>query len=163
MRSPVAQALVESASLLTIGEVAERTGLSDSAIRYYERVGLLEPPLRESGRRRYDGSVVRVLHAVRFAKRAGFSLDEIRMLLYGFPAGTAPRERWRELGRRKLAEVEELIARAEAMRVLLQEGLDCDCTLRDCREFADCELEPLSSAERCGADGGDGSGCGGLG
>lgn len=137
---------------LTIGEVAEATGLSGSAIRYYERVGLLERPAREGGWRRYDRSAVRLLNAIRFAKRAGFSLDEIRTLLYGFPAETPPPERWRSLARRKLAEVEELIADAETMRSLLCEGLACDCSLRDCREFADCELEsPDRNRSRSGA------------
>ena len=128
----------------TVGELAEETGLSGSAIRYYERVGLLAKPVREGGWRRYDRSVVRLVNAIRFAKNAGFSLEEIRMLFYGFPKNTPPPERWRSLAQRRLSEVEELIAGAEAMRSLLHEGLACDCALHDCKEFWDCELEPAA-------------------
>jgi MerR family redox-sensitive transcriptional activator SoxR len=127
---------------LTIGQLAERTGLSGSAIRYYERVGLLPEADRVGGWRRYDGDAVRLVNAIRFAKRAGFSLDEIRTLFHGFPPNTSPSKRWQELASRKLAEVDELIARAETMRSLLREGLDCDCVLRDCRGLEDCELDP---------------------
>lgn len=133
---------------LTIGELARRTGLPESAIRYYERIGLLPEPERERGWRRYDGSAVRLLSAIRFAKQAGFSLEEIRTLFHGFPPGTPPPMRWQQLATRKLAEVEELIARAETMRSVLREGLDCDCALRDCRGLEDCELGSPASARR---------------
>jgi MerR family transcriptional regulator, redox-sensitive transcriptional activator SoxR len=130
----------EQSGRLTIGAVAERTGLEPSAIRYYERIGLLPEPEREAGWRRYEDSAVRLLNAIRFAKRAGFSLDEIRTLFYGFPAGTPPPERWRELAERKLEEIDGLLAQARLMQDLLRDGFDCDCASRACRGLEDCEF-----------------------
>lgn len=138
------EAPVDTEASLTIGQVAARIGLEQSAIRYYERIGLLPAPAREGGWRRYDPGTVRLLNAVLFAKQAGFTLEEIRTLFHGFPAETPPPERWRELASRKLEEVERLIERAQTMRQLLREGLDCDCTLRNCRGLEDCELAPTA-------------------
>lgn len=68
--------------LLRIGEVSQRTGISDQAIRYYERLGLLRPAGRtEGGERRYDPSVLRRLGAIKRAQALGFSLAEVRALL----------------------------------------------------------------------------------
>ena len=118
---------------LAIGEVAGIAGVSPSAIRYYERRGLLPPPSRSSGQRRYDPRVFRLLRVIEVSKQAGFSLREIEQLLHGFDHGTPPSERWRALAEDKLTDVEALIARAEGMRTLLQRGLDCGClTLEDC-------------------------------
>jgi MerR family transcriptional regulator, redox-sensitive transcriptional activator SoxR len=117
----------------SIGEVAGRAGLKASAIRYYERIGLLPEPERVSGQRRYDDSVLKRLAVIEFAQRAGFTLAETRTLLNGFSASVPPSTRWRKLADRKLPEVEALIARATAMKQLLEEGLDCEClSLDDC-------------------------------
>jgi MerR family transcriptional regulator, redox-sensitive transcriptional activator SoxR len=64
-----------------------------SAIRYYEEVGFLEEPERVGGKRRYDEKVLRRLALIGGAKRAGFTLDDIRALLHGFPARTESAER----------------------------------------------------------------------
>jgi MerR family redox-sensitive transcriptional activator SoxR len=72
--------LVNDATM-TIGQLAQRFGLKTSAIRYYERVGVLPPPARESGQRRYGQDAVRRLEVLEVAKRAGFTLDEARLLL----------------------------------------------------------------------------------
>ena len=69
----------------------------------------------------------------------------MRTLFHGFPAETPPPERWRELASRKLDEVEQLIERAQTMRQLLREGVDCDCTRRNCKGLEDCELESTGS------------------
>jgi DNA-binding transcriptional MerR regulator len=81
-------------AFLTIGEVAGRAGVRASAIRYYEEAGLLEEPERVGGKRRYDEEVLRRLALIGSAKRAGFTLGEIRTLLCGFPAGTGAAQRW---------------------------------------------------------------------
>ena len=73
---------------LTIGEVARRAGLNTSAIRYYESRGVLPQPERESGRRRYTEETVQRLHVIEVAKRAGFTLDEARVLLATAHDGT---------------------------------------------------------------------------
>ena len=118
---------------LSIGEVARHAGVNSSALRYYERIGLLPPPERLSGQRRYDDSVLTRLAIIELAKRAGFSLTETRTLLDGFSPATPPAERWQALARRKLPEIEALLARAEAMRRLLSAGLECDClSLEEC-------------------------------
>jgi MerR family redox-sensitive transcriptional activator SoxR len=118
---------------LTIGQLAHRFGLKTSAIRYYERVGVLPEPERESGQRRYGADAVKRLEVVEVAKRAGFSLDEARLLLQTAEAttGTPAFESLRELAARKLPEVEALITRAQAMRNWLLTATDCNCTTLD--------------------------------
>jgi MerR family redox-sensitive transcriptional activator SoxR len=132
---------------LTIGEVARRAGLNASAIRYYEARGVLPAPERESGRRRYTEDTVRRLHVVEVAKRAGFTLDEARVLLATADDGTPASDQVRELAVRKLPEVEALIARAQAMQRWLQTATGCNCrTLDVCALFADqAPLEPHAS------------------
>ncbi|HEY6694106.1 MAG TPA: MerR family transcriptional regulator [Solirubrobacteraceae bacterium] len=116
---------------LTIGQLAQRFGLNTSAIRYYEANGVLPEPARVSGQRRYGPDAVRRLQVLDVAKRAGFSLDEARVLLQSAQAGTPAFESLRALAARKLPEVEALIARAEAMRAWLRTATDCSCTSLD--------------------------------
>jgi MerR family redox-sensitive transcriptional activator SoxR len=116
-----------------IGEVAKRAGLKASAIRYYERIGLLPEAERLSGRRHYDSSVLDRLAVIGLAQEAGFTLAETKVLLNGFSGDTAPSARWQKLAQTKLPEVEALIARARGMKRLLEEGLDCEClSLEQC-------------------------------
>ena len=118
---------------MSIGEVARRAGVRPSVLRYYEGVGLLPPPERANGRRRYDGEVLHRLAVVRVAQQAGFTISEIRTLLNGFSEDTPPSERWRLLAEEKLPEVEALVERALGMKDLLERGLHCECLrLEDC-------------------------------
>ncbi len=87
-----------------------------SAIRYYETERLLPVPLRVSGQRRYGDDTLTRLGVIDVAKRAGFSLDDIRVLLTASDAGEPAHDQVQELARRKLPEIEELIERAEAVR-----------------------------------------------
>jgi MerR family redox-sensitive transcriptional activator SoxR len=116
---------------LTIGQLAQRFGLRTSAIRYYERVGVLPEPERESGQRRYGPDTIRRLEVLEVAKRAGFTLDEARLLVQRTEAGTPAFEGLRELAARKLPEVDALIARAQEMRSWLLTATDCSCTTLD--------------------------------
>lgn len=116
---------------MEIGEASRRAGVSTSAIRYYERVGLLPEPDRVNGRRRYEEEVLRSLALIGGAKRAGFTLGEIKTLLHGFPAGTAAPDRWRTLAHEKLGEVEMALARLRETRELLGEALRCGCASLD--------------------------------
>jgi MerR family transcriptional regulator, redox-sensitive transcriptional activator SoxR len=126
-------------SSLSIGEVVRRTGKSASTIRYYEDIGLLPAPERASGRRRYAAEIVRTLSIVDTAQRAGLSLDEIRLLLDPSPA-----EQLRDVARRKLPELTEAIARAELVRVWLEDAARCHCpTLDDCPLFDEAPLPAL--------------------
>jgi len=111
---------------LSIGDVARRAGMSTSAIRYYERIGILPKPPRASGQRRYDASILERLAMVRFARRVGFTVGEITVLLNGSP-GRPPPEKWRRLAHDKVAEVDQLIAQASTVRRLLLDTLDQKC------------------------------------
>ena|SRR5690349_9616418 len=118
---------------LAIGEVARRAGIRPSALRYYESISLLPRPRRVGGRRRYDETTVGMLRVIQLAQRAGFTVAEIGTLLHGFAPETPPAARWQPLAREKLRELDEQIARAEAMKRILQTGLNCGCLrLEDC-------------------------------
>jgi DNA-binding transcriptional MerR regulator len=120
---------------LTIGRLARRFGLNPSAIRYYERVGVLPEPARERGQRRYGPDAIRRLEVLEIAKRAGFTLDEARLLIEHSDAG-APSDTLRALAARKLSEVDAVIARAQTMRAWLLAAGDCTCaTLEACALF----------------------------
>lgn len=114
-------------SKMTIGEVADRAGIRTSALRYYESVGLIAPPSRISGQRRYDEDVLQNLSVIHVAQQAGFTVAEIKVLLFGFEDGVTPSARWRTLAEQKITEVDALIARANAMKHLLEDGLNCGC------------------------------------
>jgi len=121
---------------MTIGQVAARAGVRASAIRYYEDIGVLPPPERVGGQRRYSADVLRRLTIVDVAQRAGFSLDEVRELLGATDAGAPAHEGVRELAQRKLPEIEALIERAEAVREWLAIASACECpTLDVCALF----------------------------
>ncbi len=118
-------------AVLPIGEVARRAGVRASAIRYYEEAGLLEEPERVGGKRRYDEEALRRLALIGGAKRAGFTLGEIRTLLHGFPTGTGAAQRWQALASEKLVVVDEAIAQLRQTRGLLEEALRCECASLD--------------------------------
>ena len=82
---------------MTIGALAEQAGLRPSAIRYYERLGLLPAPHRRGGRRDYDPDAVAQLAVVQFARSAGFTLADTRQLVRGFSPAMAAGTRWRGL------------------------------------------------------------------
>jgi MerR family transcriptional regulator, redox-sensitive transcriptional activator SoxR len=135
---------------LNIGEVARQSGLQHSAIRYYESIGLLPAPQRIGGWRSYAPDVLNRLRVIRTARDMGFTLDEIHLLLDGFSAETPPSERWMEIARTKLPEVEAYLERANALKNALEIGLRCECvTIESCfGEDGDmCAVEP---AESCG-------------
>ena len=115
--------------MLAIGEVARRTGLAPSALRYYERLGLLPVPPRHAGRRRYDEAILLRLRVIGFARECGFSLREISQLFAGRPYSAT----LRDLARKKLADVAQAVERFRAMQGLLRSALQCEClTLEQC-------------------------------
>jgi len=120
---------------LAISEVARVFGLRTSAIRYYEQIGILPPPLRKSGQRCYDQSVLYRLAVVQRARETGFTLQEIRELFFGFRPGTPPPDRWRKLSNRKLVELRSRMKRLRLMETLLKRMENCDCdALEECGE-----------------------------
>jgi len=118
----------------SIGDIAKRAGIRASAIRYYESVEVLPAPQRVNGRRRYDSHVLERLAVIQIAQQAGFTVAEMRTLFNGFTPETPASARWEALAQQKLAEVDEMIRHAQAMkRVLEEELLRCRClTLDEC-------------------------------
>jgi len=114
---------------MKIGTIARRAGLATSAIRYYERLGLLPQARRLNGQRSYGDDVLVRLEVIRGAVAAGFTLQEIRKLFAGRPYSA----RLRRLAAKKIDELDRSIARAHVMQGLLQKALRCRClTLEEC-------------------------------
>ena len=117
---------------LTISEVARQVGLRPSAIRYYEKLGILLPAQRRSGQRRYDETMLYRLAVIQRARQIGFTLNEIRELFFGFRDGTRPGKRWAEMSQRKLVELEALSEVIKTMQSFLRRQ-NCHCeTLDEC-------------------------------
>ena len=122
---------------MTIGQVARTCGLAPSAIRYYEKAGLLPKPIRVSGRRRYDAEIVGRLRILQFARSAGFTIGETRTFVAGFSTTTPPAVRWRTLAERKIREIDVQIKGLRQMKSLLETGFHCRClTIEDCVRVA---------------------------
>jgi MerR family redox-sensitive transcriptional activator SoxR len=111
---------------LRIGDVARRAGLRTSALRYYEKIGLLPRTPRVGGQRRYDQQILERLAVVRLGQYVGLRISEIKWLLNEVP-GRPPPDRWRTLARDRLIQVDALIAEAKAIKELLQMTLDHKC------------------------------------
>jgi DNA-binding transcriptional MerR regulator len=108
--------------LLTIGEVARRTGVATSALRYYEELGLLPAPARISGQRRYPESSVWLVGIILLLRDVGFSLAEQKALM---ASRAVALDDWRQLARRKLTELDEQIAKAQTAREAINHALRC--------------------------------------
>ena len=108
--------------LLAIGELADRTGVAVTALRYYDELGLVRPAGRVSGQRRYDGGAVRAVGAVLFLRDVGFTLAEIAQLI---PAEGTPAAGWSQLIDRKLAELADQRRRLDVARAALEHALAC--------------------------------------
>lgn len=124
------------AQQLTITQVAEKSGVRASTLRYYESIGLLPEPPRVSGRRRYDEAVLQRLEIIRTAQQAGFSLTELRILfdeILPDTASPAPATRWHDLVQRKQRELNRLLLNVTSMKMLLDDIMRCDdAQLADC-------------------------------
>lgn len=129
--------------LLTIGGLAERTGVAPSALRYYEQRGLLHPTAREGGQRRYEDSAVAVVGVILLLRDVGFSIREICQIMRGRNApDSAP---WREVATSKIRQLDEQITKAEAARSALGHALahHHDHDILDCPRFWDAVNEAL--------------------
>ncbi len=122
-----------SEPLLTIGEVAERAHLATSALRYYERIGLLVADTRTSGKRRYRVATLRRLVFIGMLQDAGLALDDIAGIL------EAPDvSEWKAIARRRLSALDRQIATLQEAREYLSGALLCryDHPATDCRIMA---------------------------
>lgn len=107
---------------LTIGDLARRTGVAASALRYYEELGLLSPRRRPSGHRTFAPDDVAVVGVVLFLRDVGFTLKEIKRMMSRRSA--APRV-WRALATRKVGELDRAITKAQAAKTAIEHALAC--------------------------------------
>jgi DNA-binding transcriptional MerR regulator len=127
---------------MTIGELASKTGVPASTIRYWERIQVLPVPARVNGQRRYPDDSIHRLAVLRLAQACGFRLDEMRRLLHGFLSGASPPRRWQELAHKKRLEIDDRIAQLKAMRRVVDRVLHCECEeLADCGRLAASVIE----------------------
>lgn len=110
--------------------------MAPSAIRYYEKAGLLPRPIRVSRQRRYGPEIIGRLRLLQVAREAGFSIAETRTFVSGFSETTPPAVRWRTLAKRKLGEIDTQMRRLKRMKVLLESGFRCHClSIEDCAQI----------------------------
>jgi MerR family transcriptional regulator, redox-sensitive transcriptional activator SoxR len=121
--------------LLTITEVARRSGVAASALRFYEERGLIRSERAGSGHRRYSRAVLRRVAFLVFAQRVGLTLDEIAAELAELPHDHAPEgEDWTKLSSGWTARIDERIAQLQRMRGGLVKCIGCGClSLEHCR------------------------------
>src|ERR1700730_5198086 len=111
---------------MKIGELADRSGLNSSAIRYYERVGVLAPH-RIGGQRRYASDLLDRVLLIRFAGEMGVTLGETKVFWNGIRSDAPIGPRWKKLARRKIRQVVENVRREQLLISLLERLLDCRC------------------------------------
>jgi len=112
---------------MKIGELAHKVGLNASAIRYYEKMGLLAGPQRVGGQRRYANDALDRVLLIRFAGDMDFTLAEIKLFLHGLRDNSPVGPRWKKLAHRKIAEIDENLQRSLRLKSLLQHLLHCRC------------------------------------
>jgi MerR family redox-sensitive transcriptional activator SoxR len=125
---------MQSNDLLTVGDVARRSGFATSALRFYEKQGLIAATRTAGGQRRFERSVLRRLAFLRAARNVGLSLDEVASSLATLPAGHAPtRADWTRLSRGWRSRLDEQITALTALRDGLDSCIGCGClSLRRC-------------------------------
>ena len=125
---------VDISKPLTVGELAERTGVATSALRFYEERGLLYPERSDSGHRRYPRYLARRVAFIIFAQRVGLTLEEIRAELDKLPADRVPgREDWGRLSRTWSTRIDERIEELKRLKVGLTGCIGCGClSLESC-------------------------------
>ena len=119
---------------MTIGELSRRSGVSQSALRFYERQGLIAAERTDGNQRRYAGVTLRRVALVQAGKTAGIPLERIRQALDTLPSGRAPTKRdWERLSSSWRRELDERIETLEAIRGRLTTCIGCGClSLKTC-------------------------------
>jgi len=121
-------------ALLTMSEVAARSGFAPSALRFYERAGLITATRTSGNQRRYERAALRRLAFIRAARNVGLTLDEVRAELAQLPAERTPTTAdWHRISRGWRGRLNEKIAAIEALRDRLDSCIGCGClSLRAC-------------------------------
>jgi MerR family redox-sensitive transcriptional activator SoxR len=133
---------------LSIGEVAERSGVAPSALRFYERRGLIASTRTDGNQRRYDRAVLRRIALLQAGRAAGISLVEIRDALAGLPTSRTPsRADWERLSNRWRDDLDTRIETLQALRERLTTCIGCGCLSIDKCEL----LNPDDEAAARGA------------
>jgi len=112
---------------MKIGELAARANVKASAIRYYEKMGLLDAPHRVSGQRRYPIDAADRVRLIRFASEMDFTLAEIKIFLAGLRDSAPVGPRWKKLAHAKVKQVNDSIKRSRQLKSLLEHLLHCRC------------------------------------
>ncbi len=128
---------MKAGDFLTIGELADRTGLAVSAIRFYEEKGLVHPARNKGGQRRFLRADIRRLSFVLVAQEFGFSIAEIAKQLEGLPEGRAPTKAdWTRIGKDFRVHLDQRIERMTALRDKLDSCIGCGClSMKSCRLY----------------------------
>jgi MerR family redox-sensitive transcriptional activator SoxR len=125
---------MKTTDLLTIGDVESRSGFAASALRFYDREGLISSIRTSGNQRRYPRSVLRRLAFIRAARNIGLSLDEVRTALDTLPESRPPTKAdWARLSRDWRSRLDEQIAALEQLRDGLTSCIGCGClSLQNC-------------------------------
>jgi MerR family redox-sensitive transcriptional activator SoxR len=139
--------MLKPTDILSIGELAARTGLSVSAIRYYEAEGLIAPPRSPGGQRRFFRADIRRLSFVMIVQKLGYSVGEIRALLAGLPEGRTPTQSdWTRLSKSMRADLTKRLETISRLRDQLDGCIGCGClSLKRCALY--------NPQDKLGADG----------
>jgi MerR family redox-sensitive transcriptional activator SoxR len=129
--------MLRSREILTIGTVADRTGLAVSAIRFYEEQGLIKAHRSEAGHRRFERSEIRRISFIRICQQLGYSLEEIRSQLEVLPEGRTPTEKdWQGLAAGFASDIESRIAGLQQLKDKLDGCIGCGClSLQRCELY----------------------------
>lgn len=121
---------------MIISELAEAFGIRPSALRYYERIGILSPAGRIAGRRQYDEEAKRRVAFILSSRDSGFTLREIRRLISTASTGISPRRLWRDAAAIKRIRLRKEIQKLQSAQQSLEQKAACRCkTWRDCEKL----------------------------
>lgn len=123
--------------MLTIGDLAKRSGVATSALRYYEELGLIHSERNTSGHRRYMQATIRVVAFIVFAQKVGLTLEEVRQELAKLPNNRVPeRADWALISSAWTQRIDERIADLQRLRAGMSQCIGCGCLSLDHCRFA---------------------------
>jgi MerR family transcriptional regulator, redox-sensitive transcriptional activator SoxR len=112
---------------IPIGTVADRYGVPATTLRYWENAGLLPPPQRSGGQRRYDPDALRRIMFIRMAKQSGLSLNAIRALLADDNHHGPTFDDWARVARQQLEVIDQRVSELNELKATIEECLACGC------------------------------------